>query len=626
MNNETLNQVFSSTANSIRTKTGTSASIAPINFANSILNIPGATPQDIYKVASIQERDNINAKEGDIALVYDKSDRIINKNDTELTTITFPETVVLESQISGNANLRLRPSEEYEPEVQLFGGDNEVYVSIMGGSEYYDFTYTSQDGLNFTISGTYPEDRTFTTEVPIGTEPDTWEQYNSEPLTPFIHVIGIDFSGLFIYKESNWEYLNIDANVKSFNIFTENKGYSSKGMIEGTYFGVGNEGATLIDLERRIANIQSYIVNLTNAAYLCDNLYNIQNINQTNIIKYVDLVNIKPIDMTYMFNNCRNITNIPNFDTSNCTNMSFSFNSCANLTSIPNFDTSNVVNMSYAFSGCTNLTNLPNFNIINCTDMSYTFRYFSNKTAIPNFDTSNVVNMGGMFSNSHITSVPNFNMSNVKDTQYMFSYATNITNFPNFDLSNVVNMYGMFDFCLNCTSFPNFNMAKARSLDRAFSSTHVTSFPNFSFPSAESLKGTFYQTKIVNTPNINIGQCNNISQIFSSCYNLKNAKAFNTSLVKDFSRMFDSCYNLTNLEYFDTSNAVSLNWFIYKCNNLTNASLSNVLNMCINAINCEDKTICNLGLTNNSIINTIQSLPEYQDCLNAGWVLGNRNW
>ena len=57
-------------------------------------------------------------------------------------------------------------------------------------------------------------------------------------------------------------------------------------------------------------------------------------------------------DMSYMFYACNNLTAIPEFDTSNVTNMSNMFFNCRNLMSIPEFDTSNVTNMSNMFYGC----------------------------------------------------------------------------------------------------------------------------------------------------------------------------------------------------------------------------------------------------------------------------------
>ena len=67
--------------------------------------------------------------------------------------------------------------------------------------------------------------------------------------------------------------------------------------------------------------------------------------------------------MDHIFYFCSNLTDIPNFDTSNVTDISFMFSYCSNLTNIPSFNTSKVTNMSGTFSYCNNLTNVSLINI-----------------------------------------------------------------------------------------------------------------------------------------------------------------------------------------------------------------------------------------------------------------------
>ena len=70
----------------------------------------------------------------------------------------------------------------------------------------------------------------------------------------------------------------------------------------------------------------------------------------------------KVVDMSSMFTNCKNITNLnlSDFDTSNVTDMPYMFECCESLTSLnlSSFDTSNVTMMSYMFRDCTNLSTI----------------------------------------------------------------------------------------------------------------------------------------------------------------------------------------------------------------------------------------------------------------------------
>ncbi|MGL5900010.1 MAG: BspA family leucine-rich repeat surface protein, partial [Lactobacillaceae bacterium] len=124
---------------------------------------------------------------------------------------------------------------------------------------------------------------------------------------------------------------------------------------------------------------------------------------------------------SYLFSDLNNVTEIiglENLDTINVTNMSDMFRQCSNLTNLDlsKFDTSNVTNMSDMFLGCSNLTNLDlsKFDTSNVTNMSYMFLGSSNLANLDlnKFDTSNVTNMSDMFGNcSNLTKLDlsNFN-------------------------------------------------------------------------------------------------------------------------------------------------------------------------------------------------------------------------
>ena len=76
-----------------------------------------------------------------------------------------------------------------------------------------------------------------------------------------------------------------------------------------------------------------------------------------------------------MFQGCTALTTVPQFDTSNVTDMSSMFQGCTALTTVSQFDTSNVTDMSSMFYGCTALTTVPNFSatnkLTNCNNMFY---------------------------------------------------------------------------------------------------------------------------------------------------------------------------------------------------------------------------------------------------------------
>jgi len=144
--------------------------------------------------------------------------------------------------------------------------------------------------------------------------------------------------------------------------------------------------------------------------------------------------NILMKDCSYMFYECKNITNIDlsSFNSQNVTNMSEMFTGCSKLTNIDfsSFDTQNVTNMSNMFDNCYNLTNI---------DLS-------------SFDIQNVNNMCCMFSDcSKLTNIDlsSFNTKKVTNIEGMFFDCLNLTNIDlsSFDTQNVTNMSDMFDNC-----------------------------------------------------------------------------------------------------------------------------------------------------------------------------------
>ena len=177
-------------------------------------------------------------------------------------------------------------------------------------------------------------------------------------------------------------------------------------------------------------------------------------------------------NMSKMFNNTKNLSQIPNynFNTSNVTNISWMFQACYNLTNIPNFDTSKVTNMWYTFSSCSNLTNVPNFNTSNVTYMAWMFFQCYNLITIPNFNTSKVTNMTQMFQHcDNLINVPNFDTSNVTNMSQMFKWCYNLTTIPNFNTSKVIDMYYMFNGCWNLTNIPILNITNLINMSSIFS-------------------------------------------------------------------------------------------------------------------------------------------------------------
>ena len=122
-----------------------------------------------------------------------------------------------------------------------------------------------------------------------------------------------------------------------------------------------------------------------------------------------------------MFYDCKNLTSIPLFNTSNVAGMSYMFYSCAQLTTIPQLDTSKVTNMRSMFEYCSSLTTI-DITHMNITSPSNN-EYFAGscksltKLIIRNMDTIPILASNAFNSCYHFTGTTNstYNPTGAKD-------------------------------------------------------------------------------------------------------------------------------------------------------------------------------------------------------------------
>lgn len=125
-------------------------------------------------------------------------------------------------------------------------------------------------------------------------------------------------------------------------------------------------------------------------------------------------------DMSYMFYECKNITSVPEIDTSNVTNMKYLFTDCGKLKSVPLLDFSRATDLYYCFQNCSLLETIPLLNTSNVTTFYYCFDSCYNLKTIPQIDTSSATDVGTMFRSCiSLQSLPLLDFGNVN---YRISY------------------------------------------------------------------------------------------------------------------------------------------------------------------------------------------------------------
>ncbi len=112
---------------------------------------------------------------------------------------------------------------------------------------------------------------------------------------------------------------------------------------------------------------------------------------------------------------------------------------------------------------------------------------------------------------------------------------------------------------------------------------------------------------------------------FGSCSYLEEIGWFDTSKIEGMGYMCNGCSALKTVPILDTSKVTTLQNAFKNCYNLSKESLDNILVMCIGVASnySRTKTLADIGLTSMTYpASFIQSLPHYQDFIDAGWTIG----
>jgi surface protein len=252
------------------------------------------------------------------------------------------------------------------------------------------------------------------------------------------------------------------------------------------------------------------------------------------------------------------VSSIPNLGNATrlCKDMSYMFSNNRNITDISpvlNWDTSNVINASYMFSGHSNAVagniyapqitdiDLTGFGSSNGYDASYMFKY----SPIESIKGVTLTNASYMFQDSKLREVGDINTSNVTNMSGMFYGCSALRSIPQLDTSNVKYMAYMFYRCSNLIELPDFNCVK------------VTNFGDSS-----SNSWLYY--------------CNSIEKIgVVDCDSITNIGYFFGNGIRTYLTEFGGCRNLGKASSVSNTNS---NYFMNYAPNLTYESVMNVIN------------------------------------------------
>lgn len=131
------------------------------------------------------------------------------------------------------------------------------------------------------------------------------------------------------------------------------------------------------------------------------------------------------------------------------------------------------INCYSMFGNCRELTEVPLFDTSEATEMSQMFSNTQALQTIPEFNTEKTTSFENMFQYGGIVTFPQLNTPSLKNANYMFNYCSNLISVGKLDFSNVTSAVNMFYRANNLTTLGgftglkvNFDLSAANSLTK----------------------------------------------------------------------------------------------------------------------------------------------------------------
>ncbi len=228
MLSEELNRINNSV---IRIRNKLNVKSAPIeDVARAVETYSGET--DIYKVATLEDRDTLNVKEGDMCVVHGFAKTLLDKDTTVLKgTLYMDEDVITADEaITSSVSLSFRDA-GYNVDVRIQATSTYLMVRLtdyLDGYKTYQTRYDSTDGITYTYTSG-PR------EIPISSEVTKSGTSWHDIFSKLTYMGELTFNGLYQYLDGAWDYAKIGMNPSPSTVFSTSKYYSDTGIHQGTF-------------------------------------------------------------------------------------------------------------------------------------------------------------------------------------------------------------------------------------------------------------------------------------------------------------------------------------------------------------------------------------------------------
>lgn len=532
-----------------------------------------------------------NAKEDDLAVVY-RSEITNMTSDSVISSITFPEQVVLVETFTDSVYCRLRA----ENSSVMFNGNIMLDTNMFRFDGFTDsgrimVEYSSTDGITYTRTRFENDNGDLTNPVDLGTNVivENAEEW-SDIIGQFILVGGNIFEGLFNYKTVDTDN-QLTLNPMSLDISDESINLIQAGPILD-YAILKNAATYLSQFYDEELQFDAYIdyenkVHIVYAKSGFNSLAKIFIINKDNPIIYMgDNAGDEPVEHfdaiynneTKTFENEQKITFTKMFTNINlqgfyCTKIN-GYPICA--IGISNNDYNSWRHFNHTIYYLDTIDSSTNINIndtkLKLNEMVTKYVIAPNQFTVNSNNLYNAIAYGkdGIINGNITNNVSNsfadinaeiyYKLQNVYDNMeprvltdddknidkniYFIPIKRDGTSL--IDTSQVTNMSSMFSDCNNLDEIPLLDTSNVTNMSSMFSGCD----------------------SLTTIPQLNTNQVINMSNMFANCKNLQTVPQLNTSNVTNMTSMFSGCRSLQTISLLDTKNVTSTNNMLSNCTNL----------------------------------------------------------
>lgn len=568
-----------------------------------------------------------NAKEGDLAVVY--RNEITNMtSDSVVSSVTFPETVTLQSAFTDNVYCRLRSMDSsimFDGTVMI--NSNSFRFDGFADNGMIRVEYSSADGITYNRTSFTGDSGDLTNPVDLGTNvivenADEW----SDIIGQFILVGGNIFEGLYEYKlnvqtddfnfpnletatlnvgdDGDFIYNDILPNVYSLNKLNSISFETEYGIV---FIDTNNNLKLLcsdIGLDRILVNADKSVIGLCS-------------INTTGNVAKLYTVNYETLELS----------NEQNLDLLTYGSSNHLYVAITDIKSAPirlNSSTRYYSQLSTGIIGDT----ITNWNWSQKMDLfNYKDQYICMTTQL-NAGKENVYNSTFYGKNGVETGTLGVDI----DTTYFVDtnaklYSTLQVIYCNTPLKHNGNDLCFIPQDINGNALMDFSGKD--NLDMYFSDrTILKCVPKLNIPdtvtSMRSMFSNTYNLEYIADITLPSNMTNLHSFLWMANGNekLKTAPKINTENVTDFWGMYSRCKALVNVPVYNLASATDLSSMFSGCENLSDDSLNNIMSSLISAVAYTGtKTLKKLGITE-AQATRCQALSNYQSFTEAGWTTG----